>query len=209
MFAWPAACTPHTLCFAWPNLTDVKVNRKCLCTLYTLYTVNFLHCKLCTLHTLYTAHFVHCILSTLYDVHTLYTLCALHKILLPSILELVRLRFRVWHDWVTMQDDGRWSGSYAGWWGSYAGWMMGFLCRMRGFLWRMMGFLCWVIVQLVPSWTLKSVSTPPPPPTTTNFLTSSRQPRRVKFNMEAYIYPTKRNLKNKFEVTWPPPPLQP
>ena len=51
---------------------------------------------------------------------------------------------------------------------------------------------------------------PPPPPTTTteNFLTSSRQPRRVKFKMEAHFNQTKRNLKKKIEVTWPPTPNQ-
>ena len=36
--------------------------------------------------------------------------------------------------------------------------------------------------------------------------TTSRQPRRVKFDMQAYFNPTKRNLKKKIGVTWPPPP---
>ena len=44
------------------------------------------------------------------------------------------------------------------------------------------------------------------PPPTKNFLTSSRQPRRVKFDLEAHFNPTKRNLKKKIWVTWPPSP---
>ena len=34
--------------------------------------------------------------------------------------------------------------------------------------------------------------------------TTSRQPRRVKFDLQAYFNPTKRNLKKKIGVTWPP-----
>ena len=45
--------------------------------------------------------------------------------------------------------------------------------------------------------TLNSHSTTTTHPPTTNFLTSSRQPRRVKFKMEAHFNPTKSNLKTK------------
>ena len=49
--------------------------------------------------------------------------------------------------------------------------------------------------------TLNSHSTHHHPSPTTNFLTSSRQPRRVKFDMEAQFNPTKRNLKKGNMVT--------